>query len=136
MFVKIAELFIPKNYEEIKPQVDFLSRFLLIVGSLSLIPTLFLGDISLDIVKSEMRNITLAYQHEELAHNALYIFIAALVIDLIPVIKKIPGKYIKLHTVILLTTIIFGNYYIFKTAHSGASLVYDYGTAVEIKTHD
>ena len=136
VFVKFSELFIANNHEALKSQLAFLARFLLITGSISLIPSLFLGDMALDIVKSDMRNITLAYQHEELAHNALYVFIVALIIDLIPVLKSIPGRFIKLHTLILLGVILFGNYYIFKTAHSGASLVYDYGTAVEIKVHD
>lgn len=133
IFTKLAQLFVIKTSDSWHEKLDFLNKFLLFTGSLMLLPTIFLGDMAFDIVKSEMKNITLAYKHDELAHTTLYCFIAVLISEVIPLLKPISKNLIKMYLIFQIALIGIGNYYLFETAHSGATMVYDYGTAVKSK---
>ncbi len=131
MLTKTAQFFVTEKYDEIKKYLYIISKFLLIVGASLLLPSLFLGDMALDVVKQDLCKITQAYQHEDLAHYTLIVFIIAIVFDTLLDIEKIPAKFHKVLKALVLLSIFLGNYYLFQTAHMGGDLVYEQGAAVK-----
>ncbi|MFT6631812.1 MAG: putative membrane protein [Bacteriovoracaceae bacterium] len=131
MFTKLAHLIVMKRYIELSKNIDMISKFLLIVGSIMILPALFLGDMAFDIVKNDLSNITTAYRHEDLAHNTLIVFIIAIVLDTLVSVREFSFKQMFTIQVCLFFTIALGNYYLFQTAHLGADLVYEQGAGVK-----
>lgn len=135
-FTKLAQIFHLEKSKMRQHQLQFTHHFLLFIGSLMLIPTLFLGDMAFDIVKKNLCYLTEAYQHEEMAHQCLYIFIFIMILELgfkIDLITSCLSKnsYMKYYHFIILIFIILGNYYLIKTAHLGSNLVYKQGAGVQ-----
>lgn len=127
-FIKLAHLIVIKKSENWAKNLKLLSTVLLGIGSFLLLPTLFLGEMATDIIKVNACNLTKIYAHEELAESCLYIFIAAIFIDVLGNIDQLKSK-ISLQ-ILCFIFILIGNYYLFQTGHTGAELVYEYGTAV------
>jgi uncharacterized membrane protein len=133
-FTKLAQFIVTKKYKELAVSLNIISKFLLTLGAIFLIPTIFLGDMAFDIVKNDICNIVMGYQHEELSHYTLIIFIFALTLDILPSIRPIPIKFHTLYQIALILCLGWGNFYLFKTAQLGGKLVYEQGAGVKHKT--
>lgn len=128
-FIKLAHLIVIKKSEIWAKNFKLISTILLGLGSFLLLPTLFLGEMATDIVKVNACDLTKIYAHEELAETCLFIFIAAIFMDVLGNLDQFKSKiFIQ---VITFAIILIGNFYLFQTGHTGAELVYEYGTAVK-----
>lgn len=130
LFTKIAELIVTRRYKNLGDHLNIISKFLLILGSVMLIPSLFLGDMAFDIVKKDICNLITAYRHEDMAHNTLIVFIVAIVLETCLSMKDIKKNFILPLKVSLVAALILGNYFLFQTAHLGGDLVYTEGAGV------
>jgi uncharacterized membrane protein len=124
-------LFLPRfsNKEDIVKKSDLLFKTNLYLGLVFYLIVLFLGDLSLEIIKNSLSSLQAAYHHEDMAYYTLYIFIAVVASDTIYLNFK-DKHWIKYITFILC---LFGVYFLVLAAHSGATLVYDQGAGVIIK---
>ena len=129
-FTKLTQIIVMKRSREVKEKLEFTTQFLLFFGCAMLLPTLFLGDIAFDLVKADLCNIVKAYEHEESAHNTLYIFIFAMILELSLRFENVKKNYELLIQVSLLLVITFGNIVLVQTSHQGGELVYEQGAAV------
>ena len=103
-------------------------RFFYYGGLLAYMVNLFLGDEAYDAVKNTACSIAALQNHDELAHTALYIYLAGLLYE--PLQMKLPKKYLGIFIFVILCV---GNYYLIETGHSGAEAVYELGTGVKTK---
>ncbi len=136
MFTKTAQFFVTEKYTELKKNLALISKFLLLTGSAFLLPTLFLGDMAFDAVKSDVCNFITVYRHEDLGHYTLVTFIVAIVFDTLIQIKQVPAKLRPLLNIATLITIFLGNYFLLNTANLGGELVYEQGVAVKAVKKD
>lgn len=112
-----------------KTPLKTIFEFLLFTGSALILPTLFLGDMALDIVKPELCSLIEASKHEIWGEYTLVFAILTSAIWLSQNFLKRGHTIIKYLTLFSLITC---NYWLFKTAHEGGELVYDLGAAVKI----
>lgn len=130
LILKIAIYISMTKKYDFKKNLTFTYNFCLITGLIFFITNLFIGDIALEAIKSDLCNLTLAYQHEDMAHTTLILFIIIVSFEVLSlVIEKTIFKNILSSLAALL--LIVGNFYLFKTAHQGGQLVYEYGAAVK-----
>lgn len=103
-------------------------RFFFYGGLLTYMVNLFLGDEAYEIVKNTACSLAALQKHDDLAHTALYIYLAGLLYEpsQIVVSKKVSGIFFFL-------ILCAGSFYLFKTGHSGAEAVYELGTGVKTK---
>ena len=132
-FTKVSYLFVTRKSKDLAQKLDFTSQFLLFVGAAMLLPSMFLGDMSLDIVKPQLDNIILAYQHEETAQICLGVFVLALALEVSLKFESIKNKYAGIIQIIILLTLFVGNFFLIKTSHLGSKLVYEQGAGVILK---
>lgn len=130
VFTKLTQLIVIKKYPELEQNLTFTHRFLLLIGCAMLLPTMFLGDMALDIVKGNLCNLVKAYQHEELGQITLIIFIIALAGEVLIISEKIKRNLIYFVHIFVFGFILLGNTYLFQTAHTGANLVYEQGAGL------
>ncbi len=107
-----------------KYALDMAFKFSLWAGLLLFLIVLYLGDIALDAVKHDACSLFAISDHEDQAYYALWCFLLALPDEFL---KQKWGEKSKILTLFLLS---LGLWFLFKTGHSGAELVYDYGTGV------
>jgi len=112
-----------------------LYRVFLYCGAGSLGATLFLGEISGDVVKKSLCDVTALYRHEDLAYRVLWFVLVALAVDFFRRLKnQIPGLALVLSQRSLqwiemgISVCIF--WFLIKTGHSGSNLVYEQGAGV------
>jgi uncharacterized membrane protein len=110
------------------------SRLALYIGPLSLIITIYLGDMAFEIVKSNLCQLFDAYRHEQLAYESLYAFMAAVVFDVVSKLDNLNKKLVRGASLFCFLMMIIGNYLMFSSAHLGANLVYEQGAAVKAAT--
>jgi len=103
-------------------------RFFFYGGLLTYMVNLFLGDEAYDAVKNTACSIAALQKHDDLAHMALYFYLAGLLYE--PLQFKFPKKVLG---IILFIFLSIGTYYLILTGHSGAETVYDLGTGVKVK---
>ncbi len=130
LFTKMAQVFAMKFAKDQVQNLQVITRFLLFSAPLFFLVTLFLGDTSLDIVKNDLPNLTLAYKHEDTSYLALYFFLGAIFSEVIISIETIGLGIKKAAHISVLLLLIIGNYYLMQTAHLGGMLVYEQGAAV------
>lgn len=102
-------------------------------GALVLVgAALFTGDFAEDIVKRSLCNIRILSEHDEHAHQTLYVLLAALVIDSAIYLSRLkkPNFQIILRIVLLLL-LLAANASLVITGHYGSKLVYEQGAAVQ-----
>lgn len=126
-FTKAAQLIVMKKYEQLGQNIQFMTRFLLYFGCAMLLPTIFLGDMAFDIVKPELCNTVLAYQHDELAEITLAIFVFGIFLEIGTQFKH---KFLLPLNIAVLIVMGFGNYYLLETSHLGGKLVYEQGAGL------
>ncbi len=89
--------------------------------------SLYLGDIALDAVKSTFPYLYKINLHEELAQKGLFILLAVTVLDVLINLDIGPLKKFKKELFFLQWLFLcLGIYFLIKTSHSGASLVYEF----------
>lgn len=108
-------------------RILFTARVLLYLGTFLILPTLFLGDMALDIVKNDLCRLTLAHEHEELGELTLIIFIIGAALD-VALNFKLPYKSLVKYLGFI--ALLFGCGVLFETAEHGGELVYEDGAAV------
>ena len=82
-----------------------------------------MGDLSLEIVKKDLPRLQEAFNHEDYSYYTLYIFLLVLLLDIFSArVKNL--KYL------IFVASIIGVYFLLRTGHSGADLVYNQGAAV------
>ncbi len=113
--------------ENIIKNCEFLFRVFLYLGLTSYLVTLYLGDLSLEIIKSQLPKLQAAYHHEDMAYYTLYLFMSVLGIDSLYLNMK--DKHWLNYFIIIAS--FAGLYFLIQTGHSGATLVYEYGAAVK-----
>lgn len=119
------------SHHEWRERINFFGRFFLFAGPLFFLVTMYLGDTALDIVKKDFCDIGSLYAHEEAAKNALIFIIIATILESLSQVKLIKEKYFKPVVISTFLTLVIANIIIFKTAHSGAMIVYNQGAAVK-----
>lgn len=110
-----------KNHDSLK----FTLHGLFTIGLLSFGMSTFLGDMAFDEVKKNLCSIGAVYSHEEMAYNALILYLITYGLFLFYEVKK---KKIALTASLFLS--LGASFYLFKTGHSGAMLVYEQGAGV------
>lgn len=112
-------------------------RLLLYLGTAFILPTLFLGDMALDIVKTKACRLDLIHEHEELGEQTLYFFIGAILMEM-AIMATPMARYIKKFFLDCFILLILGCgcFFLFETAEHGAELVYDQGVAVKREMGD
>lgn len=120
----LYQFFIKKNSNWISKDL-LISRWILYPSIASYIISLYLGDVAFEAIKSQFSYLFKITHHEELAQKGLIFLVFVSLFEILMHLKSIE-KYQKIFFVLqwLLLSIVF--YYLFQTAHSGASLVYDY----------
>jgi uncharacterized membrane protein len=109
--------------EKIKQVSDILFKSFLYLGLVFFLVALFLGDLSLEIVKKDLPRLQEAFNHEDYSYYTLYIFLLVLLLDIFSArVKNL--KYL------IFVASIIGVYFLLRTGHSGADLVYNQGAAV------
>lgn len=129
LMVKSLEITSTYKFEAFSTKLNFVSKFLIFTAPLFYLLTIYLGDIANDAIKNEFCELTLISKHEELGYYALYFFIGALIFESLSEVLK---KKRMLFNFAVLLSLIGSNYFIFKTAHSGAEMVYEKGAAVRV----
>ena len=128
----LVALFVLFLKEPIKGHLQFLKRVFLYGGLLGLFASIYLGDMALERVSSSVCSLTLVYQHEEQAYFMLYATLVLIALDVVLFVKKeIKELFILAPQIIIGFLLLF---FVYQTGHSGAELVYEYGTAVKNAT--
>ncbi|ATH09339.1 hypothetical protein BIY24_15740 [Halobacteriovorax marinus] len=105
------------------------AKLLIYISPFLFLITIYLGDFALDQIKNQFCDLFQIYKHEEVAYYALYCFLVVLALEAVSELKH----NFKIHMQVGALIFLFcGNYFLFKTAHSGALLVYDLGAAVKV----
>jgi len=126
---KLLELLLFKAKREFQKKLNFVSKFLIYLAPLFFLIAMFLGDSSLDIIKNEFCDLSLVSKHEDLSYWALYFFLGTLIFESLSEFLKKFEIFLQIGAFI---TLLFGNYFLFKTAHLGGELVYEKGAAVKV----
>lgn len=113
---------------KIKEMSDFSYKVFLYSGLIFYFVSIYLGDSSLEITKTSLPRLQDAYKHEDMAYQTLYLYCFLLFIEILLHIFK---KYHKLLKIFSVCFCFLCSYYLFKTGHSGADLVYEQGAAVK-----
>lgn len=93
---------------------------------------LFLGEMSLDIVKNDLCQIASAYQHEQMAETGLYLLILTVIIEILTRLEPVKKhKASKALPVIFGIMLFINTLNVARTSHSGGELVYEQGAAVK-----
>ena len=113
-------------------ELGVIVKGLLFVGPLFYLVSIYLGDMSFELIKADICNLTLVYEHEEMAEIPIPFFLLAIVFEVLILSKaKQILRWVKAIHVFTLISLIIGNYFMFQAAHMGGELVYEYGTAVK-----
>ena len=113
--------------EKNRQTAEFLFRTFLYSGLVTYLVVLYLGDLSLEIIKSTLPKLQAAYHHEDMAYYTIYLFMGVLGFDSLYLNMK--DKH-WLNYLALIASFA-GLYFLIQTGHSGATLVYEYGAAVK-----
>lgn len=122
-----AILFLKDSYKE---KTLFLSRCLVYAGLLTHFLSMYLGDMALERITDKVCKLQLVYEHEQQAKLILLFIVIVILIDVLEISKKL-NQIKLLHMGKFLFSLI-SLWFVIQTGHTGATLVYDYGTAVEI----
>ncbi len=118
--------------KKVSYEVGIVAKALLFIGPLFYLVSIYLGDMAFEIIKKDLCNITLAYQHEEAAEIPIPFFLLAIVLEVL-ILAKV--KSIKTYTSVvqgfILLSLLIGNILMFRAAHLGGEMVYDHGAAVK-----
>lgn len=118
--------------DELKSHMLFLKHLFLYGGIFGLFISLFLGDMALDEVSSTVCQLNKVYHHEEQAYFMLYSSLVLLALEVLIFMKKeIKEAFLVLPQILVGFVLLF---FVYQTGHSGAELVYEYGTAVKNAT--
>jgi len=126
---KTAELTCFKQ-KEISEKMNFFCRIVLFTGPFLFLLTMYLGDSALDLIKKDFCQLKLVYDHEEIAKMALPWIILANGFEASSKIEKIK-KWKNVLSGATLIALLLINFQMWKTAHTGAMLVYEHGAAVK-----
>jgi uncharacterized membrane protein len=125
---KVGEVYCLFSKNTIGNTISNFYKLFLGLGFLGLVLSLFLGDTAAEITKNQICDLTLLYQHEEAAHNALYLYISAGIFELLQ--AKFRPKWMASCSLVLLFV---ATYFLLDTAHLGGELVYEHGAAVMLE---
>ena len=132
LLCKIILVLTPEKFALTKSKIEFSYLSLLFSAPMFYLITIFLGDTALDLIKNDVCNLTLVYEHEQTAEKAIPFFLVTIVLEVLLLSKKITkAPLLKLLSLISLIFLIIGNLFMFKAAHLGGQMVYEYGTAVK-----
>jgi uncharacterized membrane protein len=134
LLLKCIEIYISYKASSHQKTLNLAFRFTLGAGLLSFLVTLYLGDSALDQIKNDFCQLSLISRHEDHAYWALPFFLVALALDPFTYFENFPKKLFPLSQIFLFLFMIGGNFYLFKTGHSGGELVYEHGAAVKAAT--
>lgn len=124
-------IFVTKQ-PKIASNLSLISKFLMFSAPIFFLISIFLGDLAVDIIKNDICNLTLVYEHEHTAQLSLIYFLIAISCEIILGLEALHQKSLRfaLHTILMITLII-GNFYMLKSAHLGGDMVYNHGVAVK-----
>lgn len=133
LLLKFSQLICPKQFKNTIIYISISNKVILTLAALTYLISIFLGDIALDAIKKNFCDLSAIYNHEQVAQNALYFFIGALLFEGVSSIEQIKKSKFYLTTInlIVLTFLFAGNYTMVDAAHLGAQLVYEKGAAVK-----
>ena len=135
--IKIAELAI-KNSEN-KKKISLLFLCVLTLTLVTAFISMYLGDMAYDEVRGKICNMAMVDKHEDLSKNfaiILFIVFAIETASLVLSDMKKTKRFDLVRNTIVSIALIASTYFLVKTAHSGATLVYDHGVAVIQNTKD
>jgi uncharacterized membrane protein len=121
-----SSFFSDKSFELIKKPLNWLQlSFFLGLGLYAF--SLFTGDIALEVAQTRNHKLLPIYDHENYAYYGLYSFILFSILDHGLKIKKLYSK-----KTLILSFLVYSLslYFLIKTAHLGALLVYDHGIGI------
>jgi uncharacterized membrane protein len=132
LMTKSAYYLTKSRYEELSNNLNIITKFLLFTGPLFYLVSIFYGDIAVDLIKNDICNLTLVYEHEHTAQLAVPFFLVAIVFEVILGLENFTQKSLRLVShIILFVSLLIGNLYMFKAAHQGGTMVYDHGVGVK-----
>ncbi len=111
-------------------KIQTIAQALLFAGTALLLPTIFLGDMAFETIKQNLCEITIAYQHEQLSETTLMIFILGLILQFLEYLPAWKGRFRISKELFLVIILSLGSYYLIRTSHLGATMVYEHGAAV------
>ncbi len=132
--IKIATLFVKD--EIVKKIGNFFYQASLITSLILTGASLYLGDSAAEIVKNKICQMSKIDQHEDFSKLLLLVLILLLAVEILFTFLKDHWKNANLKTIrilhVFLVLILFfaTGFFLFKTAHTGAALVYEQGAAV------
>lgn len=135
LILKSLEIAFIKN-SHLSDRMNFFARIVLFSAPLLYLITMYLGDAAFEIIKKDFCHLKLIYDHEELSKLALVFIMLATVLEALSKIESITKKMRTALSILTLVTLITVNGLVFKTAHSGAMLVYDHAAAVRGARND
>ena len=121
-----------KNKSSIKFSFQLMTQVFIFVGPFTYVLSMYLGDISFDLLRESICNYPAVVNHEEAAQIPLYFFILAMLFEVLNTYKSSWSHTRKnIVSFIIIINLLIGNIYMFKSASLGGELVYKYGTGVE-----
>ena len=119
------------KYPDLREKCHTFATFALYLTPLFYLPSMYLGDVSFDVIKSHFCDLRAIALHEEMAKWGLLALIITLVLESLSHIEKIKLKADLLMKSLVLIAMLVGNVLMIRTAHSGGELVYEKGAAVK-----
>jgi len=111
-----------------RTQMVATSRFLLYAGILGVFVSLYLGDMALEKILPSLCDIPRAYRHEDQAYYLMYTSILLVLIDVGEMAQKIKEKLAHSLKFLFALVLVF---FLYRSGHTGAELVYEDGAAVQ-----
>lgn len=103
---------------------------LLYAGCLAAWVSIYTGNMADSIVARKICDPTVLKSHQIAANNVAYLFSAAVIIDLMVVIKLIRNKLLFIARYFIILLMLAGTGYLIYAGHLGATLVYQQGAGV------
>jgi len=104
--------------------------FVLILGVIGAWLAIFTGDLADGIVSRKICDPTVLKDHELAGQTTAYLFTGAAIIHLLLFLNVLKGKMETLLPFLIFVLMIVGSVFLYRTGHSGASVVYQQGGGV------
>jgi uncharacterized membrane protein len=132
LMTKSAYYLTKSRFEELSANLNIVTKFLLFTAPLFYLVSIFYGDIAVDLIKNDICNLTLVYEHEQTAQFAVPFFLITIVLEVVLGLENFTKKNLRILTHIgLYLMLATGNFFMFKAAHQGGEMVYNHGVAVK-----
>lgn len=132
LLTKSAYYLLKTHHLELSKNLAIITKFLLFTAPLFYLISIFYGDMAVDVIKNDICNLTLVYEHEQTAQFAIPFFLITIVLEVVLALENFKAKSFRILAHIgLYITLILGNFFMLKAAHQGGNMVYNHGVAVK-----